>query len=300
MTFADLLEIITKKGTSPGAFVSVCKELEDLIFRVDASSLTSLLTEIGTIPESIEHDSSAEKLFAKAADIVLAKSLQVLGLEAKVNKERADCADVLAKSSYHEYSFVADAKAFRLSRTAKNQKDFKVKSMHDWRGDHDYSVLVCPYFQYPKKSSQIYGQAIDANVCLLSWEHLLFFISARVRESDKLNLARVWSISKQLAKKVKVSQKNRKDNFHRLGNELICKHLSLTYDKFKEELRKCKAATVARAQTEIKFWTEHVKQIEQYTREQAISELISARRVHEKTAAISKYIKQLPKDDKIG
>jgi hypothetical protein len=48
------------------------------------------------------------------------------------------------------------------------------------------------------------------------------------------------------------------------------------YDKLKAELLKCKAATVARAETEIEFWTEHVKEVEQYTREQAITELISA------------------------
>jgi hypothetical protein len=280
MTFADLLEIIAQRAASPGAFESVCQELEDRIFRIKTSSLITLIAEIGAIPESIDHDSTAEKLFAKAADIVLAKSLRELGLHATVNKERADCADVVAKSHFHEYSFVGDAKAFRLSRTAKNQKDFKVKSMADWRGDHNYSVLVCPYFQYPKKSSQIYGQAIDDNVCLLSWEHLLFFIRSGIRESGILNLAAVWSISEQLAEKVKVSQKNRKDNFHRLGNELICAQLSLAYKTMKAELLRCKAATIARSESEIEFWTEHVKEVEQYTRERAITELIGV--PHEK------------------
>ncbi len=299
MTFAELLNVVTKQEASSVSFVSVCQELEDRIFRVESSALATLIIEIGAIPESIQHDSSAEKLFAKAADIVLAKGLRELGLHATVNKERADCGDVVAKSQFHEYSFVADAKAFRLSRTAKNQKDFKVKSMRDWRGDHNYSVLVCPYFQYPKKSSQIYGQAIDDNVCLLSWEHLLFFIRAGIRESAKLNLSVVWSISEQLAELVKVSQKNRKDNFNQLGNERICEHLSLAHSKLKDELLNCKAATVARAETEIEFWTEHVKEVEQYTREQAITELISALKVHEKIRAIRKYITQLPKDDKL-
>jgi len=301
MTFADLLKIITtKRAALPGAFESVCQELEDRIFRIETSSLEKLIAEIGAIPESIDHDSTAEKLFAKAADIVLAKSLQELGLRATVNKERADCADVVAKSYFHDYSLVGDAKAFRLSRTAKNQKDFKVKSMADWRGDHNYSVLVCPYFQYPKKSSQIYGQAIDDNVCLLSWEQLLFFIRSGIRESAKLNLASVWNISEWLTKKVTVSQKNKKDNFHRLGNQLICEHLSLSYKTMKAELLTCKAATIARAESEIEFWTKYEKGVKQYTREKAIAELISALKVREKIAAIQKYIKQLPKDDKIG
>jgi hypothetical protein len=89
MTFADLLEIITKRAASPGAFESVCQEMEDRIFRIRTASLATLITEIGAIPESIEHDSSAEKLFAKAADIVLAKSLRELGLHATVTDRRA-------------------------------------------------------------------------------------------------------------------------------------------------------------------------------------------------------------------
>ena len=68
----------------------------------------------------------------------------------------------------------------------------------------------------------------------------------------------------------------------------------------KADLLKCKAAAIARAESEIEFWTEHVKEVEQYTREKAITELISALKVHEKIAAIHKYIKQLPKDEKIG
>jgi HindIII restriction endonuclease len=259
MTFAELLEII-EKGSAPGSFESVCQILEDRIFRIKTPALIKLLLDIGAIPESIYHDSTAEKLFAKAADIILAKSFRELGLQSTVNKGRADCADVIAKSSFHEYSLVGDAKAFRLSRTARNPKDFKVKSMADWRGSHDYSVLVCPYFQYPTKNSQIYGQAIDANICLISWEHFLFFLRAGVRESATVNLASVWSISKQLADKVKVSQKNRKDNFHRIGNEIICRDLSLAHDSLKAELMKCKAATISRAEGEIEYWTRHVEE----------------------------------------
>lgn len=300
MTFAELLDMIVKGTASPDSFESVCQKLEERIFRMKAAALPALLVEIGSIPESIGHDSTAEKLFAKAADIILARSLRELGLQATVNKERADCADVIAKSQFHEYSLVGDAKAFRLSRTAKNQKDFKVKSMADWRGDHNYAVLVCPYFQYPKKTSQIYGQAIDEDVCLLSWEQLLFLLHAGVRESASVNLASAWSISKQLAARVKVSQKNRKDNFHRVGNELICQQLSLAYGDLKAQLLKCKNATIFRAESEIEFWTQHVEEVQKYTREQAIAELISALKVHEKIASIRKFVKQLPKDESIG
>lgn len=300
MTFSELLKLIANAAGSSNSFLSVCQKIEELIFKMDTASLPDLVVEIGSIPESINHDSSSEKMFAKAADIILARCLRELGLQATVNKERADCADVIAKSQFHEYSIVGDAKAFRLSRTAKNQKDFKVKSMADWRGDHNYAVLVCPYFHYPKKSSQIYGQAIDTGVCLLSWEHLLFLLKAGIRESTTVNLASVWSISEQLADMVKVSQKNRKNNFHRIGNELICQNVSLSYDCLKAQLISCKNSTIYRAESEIDFWTQYIKEVQNFTREKAIAELVSALKVNEKVSSIRKFIKQLPDDEILG
>ena len=50
-------------------------------------------------------------------------------------------------------------------------------------------------------------------------------------------------------------------------------------------------------ETEIEFWTRHIEEVLKYTREQAIAELISALKVHEKIASIRKFVKQLPKDE---
>ena len=154
MDFKELCGLIEKFATAAD-FQDASDRLEEKIFSLSKEEFIPLVTEIGTIPETIDHDSTEEKLYSKVSDIVLAKCFQELGLKATVLRERANSADVEARSKYHEYSLVGDAKAFRLSRTAKNQKDFKVESMDHWRGDNDYSVLVCPYFQYPKSKSQI-------------------------------------------------------------------------------------------------------------------------------------------------
>ena len=76
MKFDLLLDIIEKGAGSSDSFESVCTELEKRIYRIKKVSLLKLLVEIGSIPESIDHDSTAEKLFAKAADIVLAQSFR--------------------------------------------------------------------------------------------------------------------------------------------------------------------------------------------------------------------------------
>ena len=67
---------------------------------------------------------------------------------------------------------MADAKAFRLSRTAKNQKDFKVEAMNNWKRGKKYAIVVCPIYQLPSKNSQIYQQAMVRDVCILSYSHL--------------------------------------------------------------------------------------------------------------------------------
>lgn len=137
----------------------------------------------GSIPEGLEHDSTEEKVYSKYTDALLTITFAQMGFSAATLEERADSADVLVKAV--SYSFVADAKAFRLSRTAKNQKDFKIETMDKWRGACDYAVVVAPIFQLPTKKSQIYEQAIRRKVCLLSYAHLRAML--RVHSKHSLN-----------------------------------------------------------------------------------------------------------------
>ncbi len=102
-------------------------ESEKEIKKNGITSLIGHLRLCGNIPESYGHDTSEEKLYSKYTDCLLSLAYNELGLKSLVLKERADAADVEAFAK--DYSFVADAKAFRLSRTAKNQKDFKVQAM---------------------------------------------------------------------------------------------------------------------------------------------------------------------------
>lgn len=151
------------------------KELHDEIKEQGASALIDHLRFCGDIPESYSHDSSKEKLYSKYTDSLLAETFKAVGLKSLVLKERGDTADVevFAKS----YSFVADAKSFRLSRTAKNQKDFKVQAMDGWKRGKLYAMVVCPIYQLPNKSSQIYEQASARNVCIFTYSHLAMLVS---------------------------------------------------------------------------------------------------------------------------
>lgn len=294
MDFSELKNLISQEmNDTSKSFEDASESIQKKIYKVSRNDLKLLITEVGVIPEDIDHDSTEEKLFSKTTDIILARTFQELGLSASVNKERANCADVIAKSNIHGYSLIGDAKAFRLSRTAKNQKDFKVKSMADWKGENDFAVLVCPYYQYPKSNSQIYGQALDNNVCLLSWEHLLLLLDKNIAESKILNLSCVWNISDTLADFVTIKNKDKNINFHKTGNKILCRSLNISLSELDCLFALCRTSIIQRGESEIIFWEKRIEKVKKYTQEQAIRKLISALKLKEKISSIKKYINSL-------
>lgn len=249
------------------------------------------LKQIGTIPECIAHDSTEEKLFSKASDAVLSRAFREIGLKSAVLKERGDSADVLAESPIHGYTLVADAKAFRLSRTAKNQKDFKVTALSGWRKDSDYAVLCSPYFQYPSKNSQIYAQAINHNVCLFSWEHLIFLIEHNVKETAEMSFLSLWGFCDSYSHQVLCS--DMKKCFMEKFNDTLLQLTGLSKDIFSSQLRTQIGTIVERGNQEKLFWQTEIKKIEQYSREEAITELLKAKKIYEKISQIDTYIRGL-------
>lgn len=158
------------------------KMIEELRVEIAKDGTEALLDHLrlcGAMPEQYGHDSSEEKLYSKYTDAIVNEAFTAIGLRSAVTTARADAADVQARG--RGYSLVADAKAFRLSRTAKNQKDFKIQAMDGWRNGLDYAVVVCPIYQLPSRTSQIYQQAIARNVCILSYTHLAGLVGFAMR-----------------------------------------------------------------------------------------------------------------------
>nr|WP_314781370.1 HindIII family type II restriction endonuclease [uncultured Treponema sp.] len=290
MKFDELCSLI-KDLSEKTTFQEAGNQLEKVIFNCSKKDFMPLITEIGTIPEFIGHDSKEEKLYSKASDITLAKCFHELGLKAIVLQERSNSADIEAKSIYHDYSLVGDAKSFRLSRTAKNQKDFKVESMDHWRGDNDYSVLVCPYFQYPKTVSQIYGQALNNNVSLFSWEYFSILLQNGIQESEKFNLSILWNQSALISVDTSIARKN--NCFFTQQNKNICDFMNISDYSFETHLSSFKQSMIERGEAEIDFWQREIERIKTYSREKAIDELIVSLKLNEKIAAITKFTDSL-------
>lgn len=164
--------------------IELRSELDDL----GLEALIGHLEFCGVIPEVFGHDSTQEKLYSKYTDILIALAFEQLGIISSVLTERSGAADVECVTK--DYGFVADAKAFRLSRTAKNQKDFKIAALHTWKYGKPFALLVCPLYQLPSRTSQIYQQASERNVCIFSYAHLIVLLKLHeiIGESKTLEL----------------------------------------------------------------------------------------------------------------
>lgn len=192
-----ILELEKLSGSFGDHTARMFAELQAEIQKQGVAALLDHLRVCGAMPERYRHDSSEEKQYSKYTDAVISEAFACIGLNSVVISARADVADVHARG--RTFSLVADAKAFRLSRTAKNQKDFKVQAMDGWRGESDYAVVVCPIYQLPSRTSQIYQQAIAKNVCVLSYAHVAALVAFSTAKSKAAAESGLLSILKSVA-----------------------------------------------------------------------------------------------------
>lgn len=277
MNHQEIINFIFQIADKTNAF-----DLLDKTFsRMPRESLSNALLYCGVIPESFQHDSSEEKLWAKYCDILLAESLIQLGLNAQVLRTRGNSADVFASSA--NYTLVGDAKAFRLSRTAKNQKDFKIKALDDWRRSDTYACLVSPLYQYPRITSQIYGQSVERNVTLLSYIHLKFLIDNCAGQ----DLSPLWLSGRAL------NQSNNANFYWDAIDTVICQLLGKDSADLVAYKHQEVQATKTIGEEGIVFWSAKVAAYKKLTQAQAIQRLIKAEKIETKIFTIRRMIQSL-------
>jgi len=291
-------EKLQKKIFEAKKFNTSSEEIATFITNLSKENYLNIASEIESIPESVAHDSTPEKIYAKVSDMILSRAFNELGLKSSVLNERGNAADVYAESRWHNYSLVGDAKIYRLSRTAKNQKDFKVTGLDTWRNDSEYAVLCSPYFCYPKTKSQVYSESLTRNVSLFSWEWMLFLIKNDVIESPACSLADIWNFAETYRKNVLVSdiQKRYLEGEGKFIENFVVNQngkLKFTID----DIFKYQVGTVStRAEVEKSYWADQKKIIRNYSKERAITELIEAKKIDNKIKQIDSYVRRIKRE----
>jgi hypothetical protein len=254
---------------------------ERLADMLEQNAIEEHFLEAGVVPEQFKHDSTEEKLYAKYCDIILAETFSRLGIKSRVVKERADAPDVLGEVK-GKYSLVGDAKSFRLSRTAKDQKDFKVEALNEWRNgaNADYACLVAPLYQYPTRHSQIHDQAVRYNVTLLSYTHL-YFLATR-SQGTVVDPEPLWRVGQTL------DPSKYARTYWKAVDTVICDCLGAESVDWQEAQRKALEILPKQAECEIAFWEAEKERIRQLNHDNAVKELIGALKIDSKIDVIKR------------
>ena len=275
----ETIDLIFKIAKEKDAF----DQLDKYFSIFSKEQLSTNLIECGILPEMFDHDSSEEKIWAKFSDIILSKALNHLGIKSSVLGARGNSADVFGQTD--EYTLVGDAKTFRLSRTAKNQKDFKISALDSWKQGNNYAMLAAPLTQYPTTKSQIYAQAIEKNVTLISYTHLHFLLDFH----NKQSLKPLWETGNILSKSSKIDSQN-SENYWRAIDEAT---ISIVGKKM-EDLKKYKLLEIEKTKQigneGIIYWKQKIDSFSKLSKEEAIILLIKSEKIEAKIKTIEKAI----------
>jgi hypothetical protein len=274
-------EIEKLSGDFSGDYNRLEQELRQDIETGGVDALLDHLRLSGDIPEQYDHDSSEEKLYSKYTDALLAETYRNLGFKSIVLTERADAADVDAYAK--NYSFVADAKTFRLSRTAKNQKDFKIQAMDNWKRGKPYAMVVCPIYQLPTRSSQIYEQASSRNVCIFTYSHLAVLVRYKQVSSQE----RVESLLHTVFESVNTLTPSKDANAYWYAVNRSMLNFDNKIDEFwrTEKMAAIESIKVAKEQA-LNYIAKEQEKIMHMTHDEAINELLKSNKFESKIVVI--------------
>ena len=151
-------------------------------------------------------------------------------------------------------------------------------------------MLVAPYFQYPKSSSQIYSSALDNEVCLIAWEHIIFLLDNNISETPEFSLEPIWSAATRIARNKNITYADRMNCHLPYVDEFVYTRIGKSNDEFMEFLKRCKSCIIDRGNNEVRYLNSECDKVKKMTREEAIKELINNKKFKEKISTISKAI----------
>jgi type II restriction enzyme len=277
---SEVIETIFRISQQPDAF----EQLEASYLGLSREILVKEIVQVGIMPEVFDHDSSEEKQWSKFSDVILANCLNHLGLKSHVIRTRGNSADVYSVAD--RYTLVSDAKCFRLSRTAKNQKDFKIKSLDDWRREDTFALLVAPLYQYPIDRSQIYPQAITRNVTLLSYTHLRYLLE----KCQNANLQPIWEIGKILSEKYSITEQQTGKAYWEAVDAVVSRVCGTDVEGLKYYKKEEIDITRELGHEGIGYWQSRIADFNKLSREEAIQVLIKSQKIDQKIQTIERAI----------
>jgi hypothetical protein len=147
-------------------------------------------------------------------------------------------------------------------------------------------MLVSPLTQYPTRVSQIYEQAIEKNVTLISYTHLYFLLDTYKNQ----NLQTLWETGNRLKIELKKTEFTSSELYWKAIDETICSCVGkqlIDLELYKKlEIEKTKEI----GKEGILFWKNKIEEFNKLSREEAIKLLIKSEKIEAKIKTIEKAI----------
>ncbi len=131
-------------------------------------------------------------------------------------------------------------------------------------------------------------------MCLFTWEQMSILLRNQVQESENLSLESLWNASNMMAKDKSLSYADRENCFLGKMDGYVMKKTGMAKDDYYQLLyHNYTKSSIARCKNEVKYWKREKETVQGYTKEQAVAELIEAKKINEKINTIVTYERKL-------
>lgn len=279
------LHWVAEVGRRGRNYLAGFRHLEsELVKEVENFGIEALLQHIrlcGVVPECFPRGSGEERLYGKYSDAVIHEAFKALGLDSRTQNRPGDAPGV--ECACDQFSFVAESVAFRMSRVARNQKDFDLRAIHRWKQGRPFGMLVAPINQLPFRFGQIYRDAALLAVLVCSYSHL----AVLVRYAQQAGSAKAIALLHEAFRVVRgiPPAKNAEPYWQALNRTFLAADARMPSLWREEKAVLEESISLGQAEA-LRFLDEERQGIEDLPRQEAIEELLHWRKLNSRVQAV--------------
>ena len=157
--------------------------------------------------------------------------------------------------------------------------------MDRWKHGKPFAMVVCPIYQLPHKTSQIYQQAITRSVCVFTYSHL----SLLVRYADEVNAQKAEDLLHIIFKTVSAlnPSKNAVDYWLGINRTMLDYSKKISELWQDEKLAAVESIQIAKNEA-LKYLTSERARIMRLSHEEALKQLVKSSKIENKINTIKK------------
>jgi len=156
--------------------------------------------------------------------------------------------------------------------------------MHSWKRGKPNAMVVCPIYQLPRASSQIYQNAMGSDVCIFTYSHLSLLLAYSQLEGQTKAQELLHKIFKTVPQ-LPVS-KNATDYWLGINKTLL--EFSEGIEKLWNEERRASLESIEIAKEEdLTYLAKQREKIMRMSHEEALDELVKVHKIESKIKTIS-------------